>query len=913
MDSINNPNSGLFSANCESGLYDRSNQNCDHIDKIILNNAVANSSQILLSNSVVRRSGARSVKNKVLYVIGSLTFPSGSSWEFDNCTFINASGSQVLVEPTASLVINHNSELRSCSDNMWLGIKVRPAARLVLINSKIMDAEVGVDIFSDGGDLGLTTVDLAGNMFVDNHIGVRHTLENEYLLSQGVSVYLRHNPWIRNVFGASGNNKAFFTIGLGKDRTLISLNGYKWPLRALDLNNVIVSLGTASFDHSNFVFNHLNGINTQYSILQSNSTQQYRIGSGLFPIDPYLTTPAYGTGYNCSLGYLGIKENEFCGETFFSGVAMNEVNSSQNIIESNSRAYFHDNPTDRPDFKLNISKDVITTENGILIQNGEVSPRELSISEERLNINQNWFARLKNVNGLNIQNWLPSKPQNLYNIKKNHLLINHDGASGMVLTNLSNYDVTANNVRRETARIRNLPFPSIGLYSSNGNSVDSNFVFGPDYDNNNYQSYEFFSSQGNNVRCNFAGYNNVSFYFEGTSDCNFETNNTYIDSYNLFLRNDPIMGEQLHNGNLWSSYSSAYTEKPSLINLSRFFIHDDSYDPSNSTPNYVPAVIDPPNVDWFTLQSGNPKVCDLSEPPGIQFELERGISLYEANPEVEDLELFKHEQAMYLLQKLHELEMNGENIPIQLSNFETQIPSGFTRDLMNIFRLFDPLKPLMDNINISADALGGLRDSLLLLKSEYNPLIYEASLVNEPLDNLGALISSSSANHGSLLNEYYSEREMLNLLALASVELLIENKPFQSNIKNYLRMVFQNVDFNNLSSQDSLKLVNIAWQCPTTGGEIVYLARQILGEPKSFEQNQNCNQPSAQQRPNNSYTNQNPVVLESIEIYDLLGRLIKSKGSISNIDEYIGLLEFVIIKENYSDGTSVSKKYIRKN
>ncbi|MFT4971359.1 MAG: hypothetical protein ACI9JY_000558 [Saprospiraceae bacterium] len=370
------------------------------------------------------------------------------------------------------------------------------------------------------------------------------------------------------------------------------------------------------------------------------------------------------------------------------------------------------------------------------------------------------------------------------------------------------------------------------------------------------------SLPNSNIECN--SFENLRFGINmyDMNDNTFLKGNSFENYFNGLLYgqypNDgnAILESQSHHGNSWGG---ALTDVAGAVHMSdnfnvitgaRFFIDtgdNNDFLPPNielGTPNYT----DPLPVNWFFPDSGDSYVCpsssfcpDLSNEGWIPSELDENII---DNPvfsgDYAEAQAWKAQSHLYRRLQKHpqwldsDLGFDGfvnqnEGSAIDgLSNFGHQLNTAYT-----------PADIITDEQANGATTLSTKMNDLAVILENTNGNVNENPTIQSILTDMIVAQNSLSNAYQNQLMVLDSELSNLQGNLDVSVPTIYEKNAL---IVNTIYLETLNAsDENMYSSSQAAELKSIAFQCPLSGGDAVYIARGMLGMTSNFDNSAMCN------------------------------------------------------------------------
>ncbi|MCW5918840.1 MAG: T9SS type A sorting domain-containing protein [Bacteroidetes bacterium] len=748
-------------------------------------------------------SGNATISNQSIYVANR--FYINGNLTLNSCTVYTAAGAQIIVQNTGVLTLN-NTTLQAC-DTMWRGIEVLANGIVTLNTSTIRDAENGILLRNKG------IVKSVNSNFYDNIIGINAQPE----LAQSDVYGFAHLTVVGTTFIKANGFKASF-IGQPTHGTV--------PLSGIWLNNMFCTIGDNIFNE-NYLSKMEFGIYSVNSHLTlTNSKFEFISNSGSWPTKPSGTAVvSWGNSQN-TLGVLNMQPLASGGTT------VQQCDRGIYAIYSELKAH-------------NLTFRQVLT--GIYaarckLRTADITYNDIQAKSYGIYLSRNEGAKSVTIEGNTITMQGSSKGVGItldeltntssanYNIYNNMIAL-HAAATGIKSSFALRPQINYNNINQYTVGSQKPLTTGIQLLGSDTATVTCNYII------SNYpadtllisKGMEVAQSKGFNINCNHIRFQNCGVYMGGDCTKNnvYRTNDVDSCDMGLYLNTAAIIGQQMQKGNRWlnvlNKVNATNLGDPSL---SPIMVH------TNVNTIWHPLNISP-NGPWFIPQSGTPDQCGndcyaaftTSEDTLLLYNIARGDTL--STEFIEETKSIAQQNLYELLVANDTLRdsdtvltvfyINNQNTVIGKLN-ETK---DFQKSAFVINGYFNSLLAASDSL------MQQITDSLTIVDSllKQNP----TTLYQALLDNLIQQLNSQQTTRKNLMQQI-ENIQIGNWVgstnANASVQPTTLPQINQKTMNELLRKAEQ-------LGEDSLQtdmntLLNIALQCPYSGGVSVYQARNML-------------------------------------------------------------------------------------
>ena len=718
------------------------------------------------------------------------------------------------------------------ANKQWKGINVKYNGFLSIARSRIEDAITAVRIDADA-----KPVNLLSNIFNRNRVGIAN---GDAAFSP---MAIKFGTFADNIFTCSSNLEKFESSDPDWSVAGILLNfcnatissatgkpNYFFRLEYGIKANASSFAVTNCFFHDNYPGQTPNSLKPGYAVYTEGGSATITTGytnTGLLKNCQFGTTPSSGayvrtSGSSCNI-------NEAC----FEG-GLNFVENIDNA--SGQMLLFYDN-----NFRLSGYSSLA----GIFSERpaGSGNLIRYNAGTNQVEINANSGVLNEDISlGIHLYSNYPSSDK--ANIGSNFVNINGSGEDviGIDVVGIASYHLLIGNLIKSFSNTFNGFRVGIGIGGLSGkeNYLNNNLVNGQSNINNFSDAYLANESPYVNWCLNDAKYAKNGFHFAGNCNyTNFKSNTNKYHKVGLLIDNtnsQGVIGTQTRYSNLWSGSPNVdYTDWAGFCDpatnptFSRFITEATNID-------IKPTKINIPGNGWFDHIDGNVNGCnnafqdnDNEYDNRLLTNNTNGWNAYElwysrksmmkrliedptgtANSVLKTN--FYDAYANTNIGKLALLEANWET---QTAN-ESVNSTGIGLAINNINRLLEEIvnledQSVTDTINFTLDP------------------VFEANRTIK-LDSIRYYRLQEESYRAAL----YSSRSGFYNTAQSVLSVMVPGNQFETNAKNYMRAILYKRMGNTLTQTQLYILEDIASQCPTTGGEYVNKAAQMLGAKKAM-------------------------------------------------------------------------------
>ncbi len=762
-----------------------------------------------------------------------------------SCTLIGneiemQEGMDIIVHAGVTLTLT-NCTLRACG-KMWKGIKLEDGANLILNNTYIYDSENAVRVVANSN--------LQSNLshFINNNIGIYY---DEFISHSGLFVINQSE------FKGTGSMVAPYH---GQTTVL----GNK-PMAGIILNNCNITLGSSGLP------NTFENMNSGFVVLDCNTyisnakfidiTPDISLpannfnGCGVFADDPYSNGTNFqmeGYGYpNTNLNFAGCQTGIRVEQMNASIINCNMGSSSGNVMETGIQYMWGNYLTCK--IVLN-SIDAIRY--GINIEYAD-GAAEVLIDRNIINIGNTLLSN--EITGIRLNNYFGSYVTHgafpKYNVSNNTINMNNYVDNGIGLNGVNNYFIKGNYINLNDNLLQTRGVSMIGCSQ---NEVSCNRIISSDHSFtvNNQAGIYAEKASDNKVQCNHVDYTTNGLYFE--LDCpNSEIFGNTISNHDVGLEVGVlgIIGQQPLNyplgklpGNIWNGTCNSWGAENKNGNINRYYFNDyypySQFTAQSSTPPnwFSPSSFrnfecGPVNLDGTYLVPG---YCGSLKPDELIGSNETNLDLKIAQDSIQ-FTAYNEEMLWslkkYLFEKLkfnEELLYNDSAFILFYDSMLTTSLAVFGEVKEKEINYFNPDSIILNDVESKKSLI---QTNLELMKSNQEQLA-NSGLSDLEVQNLKLEIDAFQVNIGTLkssieliLSQYNSGKLIFANLAKSEVQGISTSELIELNLKQvkeiYLNTVAQRR--SNFTQNELNLLAQIAFQCPVSGGEAVYLARGLYG------------------------------------------------------------------------------------
>lgn len=782
-------------------------------------------------------------------------------------------GSEILMAPQSNIELLENSKsdlqilnstLFGCSE-MWGGIGVHAATSILIKNSIIKDAIVGVVL---GAYSNSSFVD---NQFINNYISISTPNLQTDLTNIGSypSDFLDqyNSPLYQTLGGVKGNT-------FKKEGTLLSPFQNDEPLAGIFMEKVSAFMigSSGSTSQLNSFENLSNGIvgtfvnydisNSKFKNIGDQTNTIYGINnSGII----LFGLPTQTGGFISTLNFTGLgKDNnistfENCGTGILTDLSSGNIQNSKfkNVGIATYlgglgiNKYVHDNYIDHFEDR-GIVIDIFSTQhceasNNRIVKNNDVTNEQFSAISMLINDD--------------VEN---PAPTNLPIKIKNNVIVNNNSIrnnSGIIANQGSNFEITGNTIINHAT---NFSFQGLGISSVIASKIEDNMVTSDNKLNisSNDGGIIFLFSHHNEIKCNTTDGMAEGIKFSLNNDGSDIQQNTMINhtNYLKFDKPNTITGNQINKINQWpdnnngnSTIKEAYWPNGQYPSSSIFY--------TKNTTAELPNPLAGP-FDWFQLYTGpenNGWACfeTNDEPSGDSNggRLYHGITA--ANEGLLDSTLsssyyndaYRWEVGFQLFDKLDRYSdlMTSNNVAQNYYN------SHSTSALGRLVRAFNQTNAIThideatgDTLMVNSLIQDRLNTEIKSLQDQMENLTDTAVInayfttLDSKFDSLDMMIQAT--NH--CLSNWKSWASNQASTLLANLSNITPTNFSESNLKQVIQIVLASQVTGNYpqftqAQKDTLE--QVASSCAYAGGRGVYWARALLHKlPSDFNDDNIC-------------------------------------------------------------------------
>ncbi len=736
----------------------------------------------------------------------------------------------ISVEPGIEFVIN-SSNLEGCNNYLWKEITVKGNASLRIRSSKISEAVKAINPLDNASFL------LIGVIFDNNRWGIYSTAQvlGKHQINGCTFKKSGGNPNVGSATGIQLIDLSYFNIGYpaynnyGPAEPVNKFENLKYGIFLIDSH---ISVHGCQFS------------NIQQGISYFANCSVIQTGLGAPP--PF--TPQFS---NITPTFQNV---EWC----FYSASEDFIRSEYNLIKDAEVGYFNDSAS--PITQIEITKNSILDSrwSGITIDG---SPGNVLIENNYIQTENNQ----DNLPSHGIYFRLQNPPISPSFIQNNEIRSFSDSGNG-ILINGYGPNVKDNNIGMLNTAPSPFPNSVAGIGISPAGFVSTSVI------ECNHIEAESINKDINGIYCNSSSSilfscNEVENIKNGAAfkgvctDTDFRGNSFLNHDIGLLLE-ESIMGFgiQEHKGNTWfGSYASNGARyEGDIDNLSSYEF--DVYPFINSElmpPNPFPA------LGWFVPGFGNTYECPNTCDTGIDWFLsptDEEIATGNLEPSI-----YKEEQkwlaARRLYRKVEDNNFIGLNTKIDSfynANVNTSI-GHFVSIEKAIEAAMKPDSNIQSQMTINRNQTIFLMDSLAMIEKALTTATGQDSL-----DLINTSLNLMSQVH-NLVPQQDSLRSIVETTRNTDLDLIIPlnaavftSTTQENNIKTYndIRLNHLLRGDKNLSSAQITSIYHIANQCPFSGGEMVYAAREtymsVLDTFIYFDDATLCTQQSNFSSPNSS-------------------------------------------------------------
>ena len=797
-------------------------------------NPCINDSTIVFRNDSSASNYGSAFVNRHIYIAG--TFYIDQDVSFDGCIVEAAAGASIQL--LGSNQLNAINTTFSGCDTMWQGMLIRDRGTISFESNVVLrDAQTGIDLGQNGNAL------INQSLFENNVTGIYNpevypSIFGGSLLLNGVTFDMTSSGFKTSYQGQPAHgvipfagiflNDAYLDIGRD-DLSLNTFNNMNNGVRAFRSE---IAVRNCSFSNIQLTsFYHTGGNENGSAISVHGDLEISGLPSGLkvFPVPGGINNVVSSrTGIYASYTAVGISGCKM--DSMRYGIELNLATAGifSSIIANTIKA---------TDYGINLydnnGGDQIVVEDNLININGYKAGIGIGAAE---------FVKA---------------PTNTYAINNNTVQITNAGA-GIQISGVRNSLVSNNRITMEKG-INTAPVTSgMNITAGGDNTISCNSVSGKGYqlsmsDTLRY-GYRIAQSNNNILQCNSSDSTGFSFRFEGAANKNtsFKGNHMGNSWCGLFLNSEANIGQQpvlglgsIYHGNIWldsARYSSGFGAA-NLNDVSFLTLQQSLFTTNNSINFHNPKIptdstIGPFYVDdqvWFLKQnSGNSfdclqsQTCNSAIAGGDENEMFRQMVVDDSSVSSIFIEESKEIAKQLVYEDLVKDSVGGnsgylhfltsnEFSPIgELFSVNDQLANVFKTDSTNL-QIVDSLKGQM---KIWTDSLKSI-DQLLLTQQD------------STLDTLKTIVLSHlQTKRNDIIVLLYQH---LATVDSGQTQAMQDNSTIAPSIAPQLNEQYINDVYIRYKSQgrsillqEFNGLLSVAQQCPSSGGEAVFRAREII-------------------------------------------------------------------------------------
>ena len=749
---------------------------------------------------------------------------------FTHCTLVMGSGSSIVVNSGISVTVTHNTLLYSCPQ-MWQGITLQPAAKLMMEGSTLKDAQTG--IMAQNG----SRFDIVNSRIVDCVTGIETASTG--LMGQTTGTVTGTEFGLVNLAlkGEYNTQPQHGSVGragmLINDLAAITIGNYNMNENLFHDLNFGIEIHNSNVDVVNCRFEKMT---TDYVYAQQPYLVQAPFGAALtarrtndFKYNLNVS-PLTNGGTTIDNANYGIYTNFY--SATIKGISMKNVDVGTKSEESHSKCSVVVMQCNIEAFYKGI--DWVDNDGASLMRaedNTIVVERKNQYSKGGMCISMNEFVQGNNANYQIVNNnhletkgtatGIFARGVENASVKDNLIFTNlsqqpTSGASGMVFENGSMNSVSCNAV---TNTIPHSNIKTVGLFvsMSTNNKINCN-NFGTNLVQGSTGSYRGMSFAGECDVFNDVAGNVMTECVEG-----------------LYLNNVSRIGQQIHRGNVWSNPTIGNTTaiNQNVFN-SNYLNSRIRYNPNSGTA-YYPNTISPPlwfdpDISTSDFTSCGTQVCNTAITGGggdeehlKQVALDSAISF-----DYRDENLNQAQSNLYALLQEDSLLRASDSVFQNFYGNKQTVAIGQLQAVKESMSAANRFTPMQEATLALADSLIKIMtDSIAVLDSLYaTDSISGYSTLRE---NLITTLNTLNVTVATLLQQHDAMADStFNAAALKNSAVLPAQLP-EINHKQMNEMILQYKENGQGSiSSNFAALFAIAQQCPYSGGPAVYQARALL-------------------------------------------------------------------------------------
>jgi hypothetical protein len=772
--------------------------------------------------------------NKHIYIAG--IFYVDQDVSFDGCIVEAAAGASIQL--LGSNQLNAFNTTFSGCDTMWQGMLIRDRGTISFESNVVLrDAQTGIDLGQNGN------ASINQSLFENNVTGIYNpevypSIFGGSLLLNGVTFDMTSSGFRTSYQGQPAHgvipfagvflNDAYLEIGRD-DLAMNTFNNMNNGIRAFRSG---IGVRNCSFSNIQLTgFYHTGGNENGSAISVQGDLEVSGIPSELkvFPIPGGLNNVISSrTGIYASYTAVGISGCKM--DSMRYGIEVNQGSSGifSSIIANTIKA---------TDYGINLydnnGGDQIVVEDNLININGYKAGIGIGAAE---------FVRT---------------PTNTYAINNNTVTIKNAGA-GIQGSGITNSLISNNRVTMEKG-INTAPITTgINVLGGSDNTISCNTVSGKGYQLNINDTirygYRIAQSPNNQIQCNSSDSTGFSFRFEGAGNANsiFKGNHMGNAWCGLFLNSEAIIGQQpvfnpglVYHGNIWLDsmrYSSGFGA--ANLNDANQSTLQQSLFTTNNTINYHNPLIPTDTIlgpffvndqGWFLKQnSGNSfdclqsQTCNSALSGGDDGEMFRQLVIDDSSVSTVFIEESKEIAKQLVYEDLvnNSVTNNNDYLQFVISNLNSPIGNlnSVNDNLENAYKTDSAAQFIIDSLQ---GQLKVWSDSLILIDQLLS--IQSDSI----LDTLKSLVINQLRIKRNAIGDQLNQH--LTTINSAQTQALQDNSVISANIAPHINEQYINDVYlryktqgRSVLLQEYNALLSVAQQCPSSGGEAVFRARELI-------------------------------------------------------------------------------------
>ncbi|HRF16397.1 MAG TPA: T9SS type A sorting domain-containing protein, partial [Bacteroidia bacterium] len=774
--------------------------------------------------------GTSSINGKSILVAGR--YYVRNTLNLNNCTVYTAAGAQIIVQNGGALTLN-NTTIQAC-DTMWRGMVAQSGAMVYILNQTyIRDAAIG--IFAENG----TTI----------------TLDNSYIYDcvTGLFIPNKTNGYNNIILKVNGSEFKMQSNSLKPDYIGQVPHGAT-PKVGIEMGMMIATIG-------NSALNYFGNLNTGIVAKSCHLTVKRSVFNNIAP-DLYYNEPYTGTAITSIV--------ETGSEMIASSLTVLPETVGYKTIDNCSRGIYTDRSVLNANYihLLNVAQGIfgkgtpsqqtsmvnnctITSSGTGIFWVNNANAKAMIATGNNITINypsNTGMAKRISGGGIYMAETAFFKPV-IYTANNNTITLNQ-AWYGIMSSATLNSKIKENTIQMNqtigSTMVTGVELNSTINASVSCNNITGDYVMGTTGTSNGVYATQSIRS---NISCNTINDAYRGLFFGGVNPQTLLRGNEMNKHFNgLYLNNVAVIGQQPHRGNRWNGPFTSF----GAVNMNfQGFQASTFYVDSLLGSVYNPTV----NISgWFKSNSGttfycNQQVALCNQSPATMLSLD-SLEAMIANGTLETTEYLEETKAIsneYLYRMLVEdsllmqqdsvyvafMSENAGNAVAYLSNAEEYLRAASTFDSVYI-HIADSATTQMEYYT---DSINGIEDwqnlhPLQSADSMQQIWLDKIAFLNQTIHNLEtqrqALRENNLAN-AELENDYVVNAEIpeLNTAVINDIEIEYQESGDDAT-----------VIANNFTT-----LLNIAQQCPYSGGHAVMRARVLLSmltDSIAYDDDGNC-------------------------------------------------------------------------